>query len=76
MGMGARASAEATTDVVFGLLFLGITENDLGVVVFDEPAEVEKRGSVGDAGSLLHVVRDDDDGELFFQIEDEFLDFA
>jgi hypothetical protein len=43
--------------------------------VLDEFAEVEEGGLVGTAGCLLHVVGDDDDRELFFEVGDEFLDF-
>ena len=46
-----------------------------GVVVFDEFAEVKEGGEVGDAFGLLHVVSDDYDGELLFELGHEFLDF-
>ena len=44
------------------------------MVVLDDFAEVEKRGVVGDAGGLLHVVGDEDDGVVLLELVDEFLD--
>ena len=68
-------SAETARDVGFRFLFPGIGE-DLGrLPVFDEAAHVHEGGVVRDAGGLLHVVGDDDDGEVFFQVFHQVFDF-
>ena len=54
-------STIATRDVVLRLLLRGIRENRIGVVVFDQFAEIQERSVVRYAGRLLHVVRDDHD---------------
>src|SRR5687768_7287751 len=59
-----RFSAEAARDVILRGLLRRIGEDLLGVVDLDEFAglagrlEVEERGLIAHAGSLLHVVRD------------------
>src|SRR6476469_9861279 len=53
-------SAEPSRYVIFGHLFFRVHENRVGLGVFDDAAEHEKRGAVADARGLLHVVRDDD----------------
>src|SRR5688572_8590379 len=56
-----QSSAEAARDIIFGLLFRGICKDFPRAVVFDQLAEIEESGVIGDARGLLHVVRDDDD---------------
>ncbi len=65
---------EAAGDVVFGLLQAGSREQNIGGVAFDESPHIEKCGAVGNAGCLLHIVGDDNDRELIFQLVDTFLD--
>ncbi len=55
-------SAEATGDVVLGLLAGGSREDERGRAGLDETAQVKEGCRVGDPRGLLHVVRDDDDG--------------
>src|ERR1044071_6151381 len=58
-----RPSAEPPRDVVLGLLLLGLDEELVGHAVLDQLAEVHVGGEVRDPRRLLHVVRDDDDGD-------------
>jgi len=68
VGVNAEWSAEPAGNVVLGGLLVRLGENLLGVVNFDQPSwlaggfQVEERGLIADAGGLLHVVRNDDDG--------------
>src|SRR5579871_5637179 len=68
------ALAEPTGDVVLGFLELGIEEDVLGRVVLDQLAGEEESGVVARALSLRHVVGDDDDRELLFELVDQILD--
>jgi hypothetical protein len=68
--------AGAAGDVVFGAGLGGAGEDGGGLVVFDEFAEPEEAGVGGDAGGLLHVVGDDDDGDGGAEVVDEFFDFG
>lgn len=52
---------EASGDVAFGDVELGIGENLIGRTFCDDGAKVHKYGAVADAVCLLHVVSDDDD---------------
>src|SRR5437764_458049 len=67
---------EPAGDVVLGALLRRVGEDLLRGVGFDEIAGLagttqgEERGGVGDARSLLHVVRDDDDGVAILELED------
>ena len=45
-----------------------------GWAVFDEFALVEEGGEVGGAGGLLHVVGDDGDGVVLFEVGHEVFD--
>src|SRR5207248_3297730 len=67
-------SAEAAGDVVLGLLALRLDEDAVGVAVLDQLAQVQVRGVVGDARSLLHVVRDEHHGVVVLQLGDQLLD--
>ena len=64
-------SAEASGDVVLRFLLFWVLENLFGAIQFDEFAGEEKSHVVCDAGSLQHVVRDNDDGAEFFQFEQQ-----
>src|SRR5713101_8477664 len=75
-GRAARWSAEAAGDVVFGLAFFGAGEDCSRVADLDEPAEVEERGALRNAGGLLHVVGHDDDREGAAELGDEVLDLG
>ena len=55
--------------------FLGRLEDLGGGAVLDELAEVHEAGEIGDAGGLLHVVGDDEDGHFVLEGEDHVLDF-
>src|SRR6478609_854369 len=75
-----KRSAEAARDVVLGGLLVRVGEDLLSVVDLDESAglsgrlEVEERRLIAHAGSLLHVVRDDDDCEVQLEFRDQVLD--
>ncbi|PAV92986.1 hypothetical protein WR25_06722 [Diploscapter pachys] len=51
-----------------------VGEDVAGRAAFDQLAEVEEGGALGDARGLLHVVRDDDDGVATAQFVDQLLD--
>ena len=55
---------EAPRDIRLSLLLLRVGEYLRRLAPFNELAQVEEGGPVGDARGLLHVVRDDDDGVL------------
>src|SRR5947209_9275917 len=69
-------SAEPSRDVIFGHLFFRVHENRIRLRVFDDAAEHEEGGAVADAGGLLHVVGDDDDGVVVFQLVDQLFDLG
>src|SRR6185312_539636 len=71
-----RRSAETAGDVVLRALFARRGENLLGLVELDQFAEIHEGGLLGDAGGLLHVVSDDDDGVVGLQFVDQFLDLS
>ena len=79
-GTSGLDSAEAAGDVVLGGLLVGVAEDLLGRVELDQPTglahpvEVEEAGLLADAGGLLHVVRDDDDGEAVLELGHQVLD--
>src|ERR1700694_574596 len=69
-----RTLAEPTGDVLFGQLLLRRHEDIVGLVVFDQPSEHEEGGSIGYASGLLHVVRDDHDRVILFEIVNQLFD--
>ena len=78
VGIGDRQmngrSAEPSGDIIFGAAVRGLGENHVGAVAFHHLTKIEKRGAVGDARGLLHVVCYDDDGISRFQAVDQLLD--
>ena len=54
----------------------GVGEDFLGGGGFDEFAHVEERGDVGDSCGLVHVVGDDDDGDLLAEGFHQLFDFV
>src|SRR5665213_2122231 len=69
-----RISTEPAGNVIFCLLFRRILKDDGGVVEFDQAAQQEEAGVVGDAGGLLHVVGNDHNGATALELEDEVFD--
>lgn len=67
-------SPELSGHVVFGLLLARSGEDLGGGTDFDQASFVEERSLVGAARRLLHVVRDDRDGILLSQFEDQVFD--
>src|ERR1700733_2546337 len=70
------SSAEPAGDVVLRAPIARRRENLVGVVEFDQIAEIHEGGLVGDARGLLHVVGDDRDGVVLRQFLDQFLDLG
>src|ERR1700677_3541920 len=68
--------SESAGDVIFGLLPGRGLEDNLRRIVFNEFSQQEETGSIGDARSLLHVVRDDDDGALVLQGEQQIFNLG
>ena len=44
----------------------------LGFIEFDNLPQIHKGGIIGDPGRLLHIVGDDDDGHILFELHDKF----
>ena len=61
-------------DVILGFLVFGICENSFGDAILDQIAKQHERGVVRRARRLLHVVSDDHDSQIFFQLEQQFFD--
>ena len=58
-------------------MFLRRIREDLaGRIELDQLAQIEKCRVVRDAGSLLHIMGDDNDGELLFQFDNQVLDLG
>src|SRR4029079_13530651 len=76
LGSVMRKLAESAGDILFCLALCGVGEDFRGRVDFDEVAEVKKRGAIRAAAGLLHVVSDNDDRVLRFQLPDQLLDFG
>src|SRR5215469_18176553 len=67
------SSAEAAGDVVFGPPLLRMGEDRLSVAELDELAQIHEGGEVGAARRLLHVVGDEGDAVIGFELGDELL---
>src|SRR3569833_862116 len=61
-------------DVIFRLFLLRISEQGVGVFVFDQLTQVHERRVIGHARGLLHVVRDDDDGVVVLVLVDQLFE--
>src|SRR6185437_3762169 len=68
------SSAEASGDVVFGLSLLGMGEDRFRLVELDKLAQIHEGGIVRAPRRLLHIVRDDDDAIVGFELGDQLLD--
>src|SRR5258708_4425130 len=62
------------SDVILGARFPRRGEDLLGGPVLDQLSHIEERGGIGHARGLLHVVRDDDDGQRLAQFANQLLD--
>src|SRR5215470_6690213 len=67
-------SAEAAGDVILGASLVRLREDRRRVRIFDELAEIHEGGVVGAARRLLHVVGDDGDAVVGFELVDQLLD--
>src|SRR5258707_5538588 len=70
------ASAEAASDIGLCALVPRRGENRFRRAELDQLAQVHEGGEVRDARRLLHVVGDDDDRILLFQLVDQLLDLG
>src|SRR5476651_1280969 len=70
------SSTEPAGDVVLGAPVAWRREYPVGLVEFDQLAEIHEGGLVRDARGLLHVVGDDGDRIVFRQLLDQFLDLG
>ena len=66
------ASSELSVQVFFCPLVFWICKHVLGFVVFNQFSEIHKHRIIRDTGSLGHIVRDDENGEFVFQLQQEF----
>src|SRR5689334_17182361 len=67
------SSAEAAGDVVLGAPVARRREDPVGVVEFDQFAEIHEGGLVRDARRLLHVMGDDRDRIVLAELVDQLL---
>src|SRR5579863_9345776 len=65
---------EPARDVIFSFLLRRVLENDIGLVVLNQPAKKKKARRIGHARGLLHVMRHDDNGALLFDPDQEIFD--
>src|SRR4051794_39421862 len=70
------SSAEPAGDVVLGTPIVRRGEDFVGLVEFDQFAQIHEGGLVRDARRLLHVMGDDGDGVVLRQLLDQFLDLG
>ena len=68
--------AEAAGDVFFGELMLWVGEDLCGFPDFDQMAQMEERGSLRNAGGLLHRMGHDDDGVKGPKFINQLLNFS
>ena len=68
--------AEAARDVVLRTVIGWVGEQLLGIAELDKLAEIHEGRALRYAGGLLHVVRDDGDRELVFQLIDQLFDLG
>src|SRR6185437_13261636 len=67
-------STEAAGDIILGPSLMRMGEHRLGLAELDELAQIHEGGIVGAARRLLHVVRDDGNAIVGFELGDELLD--
>src|ERR1019366_4156325 len=70
------SSTEPAGDVVLRASIARRCENLVGVVEFDQLAEIHEGGLVGHARGLLHVVGHDRNGVVLRELLDQFLDLG
>src|ERR1700730_10600497 len=70
------SSAEPAGDVVLGAAIARRGEYLVGLVEFDQLAEIHEGGLVGDPRGQLHIMRDDGDGVVLGEFLDQFLDLG
>src|ERR1700677_709407 len=70
------SSTEPAGDVILRASIARRREDLVGVVEFDQLAEIHEGGLVGDARGLLHIVGDDRDGVVLRQLLDQLLDLG
>src|SRR3954453_14466851 len=71
-----RDLAEAAGDVVLRASIARRGEHLARVVELDQLAEIHEGGEIGDARRLLHVVGDDHDRVVLFELVDQLLDLG
>src|SRR6266404_7215254 len=70
------ALSEPACDIVFRPFVGRFSKHLLGLVELDHLAEQEKARKLGHPRGLLHIMRDNDDSVLLFQLENQVFDFA
>src|SRR5213592_952132 len=66
-------STKSPGDVIFGASLSRIAENFRGRPEFNQASEIKESGVIRNAACLLHVVRDDDDGVVRFELVNQLL---
>jgi hypothetical protein len=72
--MKPRLSTEPAGNVIFCAFIAGVGKYLMGGIKLDHAAIQKEAGLLCDAGSLLHIMRDNDDRVLRLQLEDEVFD--
>src|SRR5947208_3066954 len=67
---------KSASDIIFRLSLAWICENFRGRPKLDQLSKIKESGVIGDASSLLHIVRYRYDGVLAFELMDQFLDLG
>src|ERR1700754_17666 len=62
---------EPTRDIILGAIVFRIGEHDLCFIIFNQLAQIEEGRFIANPGSLLHVVRHDDQGIIDLQLMEE-----
>src|SRR6266478_1046684 len=70
------ALSEPACDIVFRPFIGRFSENLLRLVELDHFTQQEKAGELGHPRGLLHIMSDNDDSVLLFQLENQVFDFA
>jgi hypothetical protein len=62
-------SSESAGNVILRSLITGRSEDFVGLVEFDHPAQQKERREIRHARRLLQIMRDDDDGVSLAQVD-------
>src|ERR1700676_5307139 len=73
MSLSCSRLAEASGNIILRSFLAWVREDFRSRSKFNQSAEIKEGGMIGDAPGLLHVMRDNDDGVLAFELVNQFL---